>query len=159
MKVVQISQRSNASSADDPAHDVSIFSIAIDSATPFWLEHSIRGGHAERGGCTMLALHERDAWRGDWRADVTKAGGAWAIPILEEGLRTDKTQAAIDAIPAQAQAPGCASSLAALLHQHQMPSSARTSLTMPQNDTTQMALRRYGIPAAYTGTYATRAHR
>ncbi|ACD58081.1 hypothetical protein IXO675_007800 [Xanthomonas oryzae pv. oryzae] len=76
MKVVEISQRNNAPSADDPTHDVSIFSIAIDSDTPFWLEHSIRGGHAERGGCTMLALHERDAWRGDRRADVTKAGCA-----------------------------------------------------------------------------------
>lgn len=87
-------------------HDVSVFSIAIDSETPFWLEQSIRGGHAERGGCTMLALHELDAWRGDWRADVTKAGCAWVIPILEKALRTNDAQAAIDAILAQVQAPG-----------------------------------------------------
>lgn len=35
---------------------------------------------------------------------------------------------------------------------HYQPSSARTSLTMPQNDTTQIALRKYGMPSAYTGT-------
>ncbi|AVQ09133.1 TPA: hypothetical protein HH295_00930 [Xanthomonas vasicola pv. zeae] len=57
----------------------------------------------------MLALHELEAWPGDWRADVTKAGCAWVAPILEEGLRTDDTQAAIDAILARAQAPDCAS--------------------------------------------------
>ncbi|WIX07913.1 hypothetical protein [Xanthomonas oryzae] len=106
MKVVEISQRNNAPSADDPTHDVYIFSIAIDSDTPFWLEQSIRGGHAERGGCTLLALHELEGWPGGWRADVTKAGCAWVIPILEEGLRTDDTQAAIDAILARVQAPG-----------------------------------------------------
>ncbi|PKV13732.1 hypothetical protein [Xanthomonas prunicola] len=106
MKVVEISQRNNAPSANDPTHDVSVFSIAVDSDKPFWLEQSIRGGHAERGGCTMLALHELDAWPGDWRADVTKAGCAWVIPLLEEALRTNDTQAAIDTILARAQGPG-----------------------------------------------------
>ncbi|PPV07171.1 hypothetical protein XBLMG947_1890 [Xanthomonas bromi] len=106
MKVVEIGQRNNAPSVDDPTHDVYVFSIAIDSDKPFWLEQSIRGGHAERGGCTMLALHELDAWPGGWRADVTKAGCAWVIPILEQALRSNDAQAAIDAILAQVRAPG-----------------------------------------------------
>ncbi|MCL1530255.1 hypothetical protein M3O57_05485 [Xanthomonas nasturtii] len=106
MKVMEISQRNNAPSADDPKHDVYVFSIAIDSEKPFWLEQSIHGGHAERGGCTMLALHELEGWPGGWRADVTKAGCAWVIPILEQAMRSDDAQAAIDAILARVQAPG-----------------------------------------------------
>ncbi|MBV6849134.1 hypothetical protein KWH43_07855 [Xanthomonas campestris pv. heliotropii] len=47
MKVVEIGRRNNAPSADDSTHDVCVFSIAIDSDQPFWLEQSIRGGHAE----------------------------------------------------------------------------------------------------------------
>ncbi|MFW3174136.1 hypothetical protein EX530_05480 [Xanthomonas phaseoli] len=105
MKVVEIGRRNNAPSADDPTHDVCVFSIAIDADQPFWLERSLRGGHAERGGCSMLALHELDAWRGDWRAEVTGAGCAWVIPLLEHALRTDDAQAAIDAILARVQAP------------------------------------------------------
>ncbi|MBV6845384.1 hypothetical protein KWH29_08470 [Xanthomonas campestris pv. paulliniae] len=104
MKVVEIGRRNDAPSADDPTHDVCVFSIAIDSDQPFWLEQSIRGGHAERGGCSMLALHELDAWRGDWRAEVTRAGCAWVIPLLEQALHTGDTQAAIDAILARVQA-------------------------------------------------------
>ncbi|MGW8275258.1 hypothetical protein Xclt_09665 [Xanthomonas axonopodis pv. clitoriae] len=104
MKVVEISRRNNAPSADDPIHDVCVFSIAIDSDQPFWLEQSIRGGHAERGGCSMLALHELDTWRGHWCAHVTRAGCAWVIPILEQALRTGDAQAAIAAILARVQA-------------------------------------------------------
>ncbi|QOY22455.1 hypothetical protein FYK61_14335 [Xanthomonas citri] len=76
MKVVEISRRNNAPSADDPTHDVCVFSIAIDADKPFWLEQSIRGGHAERGGCSTLALQELDTWRGHWCAHVTRAGCA-----------------------------------------------------------------------------------
>ncbi|MGW8339734.1 hypothetical protein Xkhy_13020 [Xanthomonas axonopodis pv. khayae] len=104
MKVVEISRRNNAPSADDPIHDASVFSIAIDSDQPFRLEQSIRSGHAERGGCTMLALHELDTWRGHWCAHVTRAGCAWVIPILEQALRTGNAQAAIAAILARVQA-------------------------------------------------------
>ncbi|MBO9748574.1 MULTISPECIES: hypothetical protein [Xanthomonas] len=104
MKVVEISRRNNAPSADDPTHDVCVFSIAIDADKPFWLEQSIRGGHAERGGCSMLALQELDTWRGHWCAHVTRAGCAWVIPMLEQALRTGNTQAAIDAILARVQA-------------------------------------------------------
>ncbi|MBZ3927229.1 hypothetical protein [Xanthomonas citri] len=104
MKVVEISRRNNAPSADDPTHDVCVFSIAIDADKPFWLEQSIRGGHAERSGCSMLALHELDTWRGHWCAHVTRAGCAWVIPLLEQALRTGNTQAAIDAILARVQA-------------------------------------------------------
>lgn len=64
MKVVEVGQRTIAPSADDPEHDVHVFSIAIGSATPFWLAHSIGGGHAEHGGCSMLAPHELEGWRG-----------------------------------------------------------------------------------------------
>ncbi|KQQ74603.1 hypothetical protein ASF73_09410 [Xanthomonas sp. Leaf131] len=105
MKVVEIGQRNIAPSADDPDHDVYVFSIAVDSAKPFWLEQSIRGGHAERGGCSMLALHELEGWRGDWRADVAKAGCAWVIPLLEEALRSGDARTAIDAILARVNAP------------------------------------------------------
>ncbi|MGV7164656.1 hypothetical protein ACDI35_08210 [Xanthomonas axonopodis pv. cajani] len=104
MNVVEISRRNNAPSADDPTHDVCVFSIAIDADKPFWLEQSIRGGHAERGGCSMLALQELDTWRGHWCAHVTRAGCAWVIPLLEQALRTGNTQAAIDAILARVQA-------------------------------------------------------
>ncbi|MBV6849135.1 hypothetical protein KWH43_07860 [Xanthomonas campestris pv. heliotropii] len=52
----------------------------------------------------MLALHELDTWRGDWRAEVTRAGCAWVIPLLEQALHTGDTQAAIDAILARVQA-------------------------------------------------------
>ncbi|MEG8125196.1 hypothetical protein G3N70_03160 [Xanthomonas hortorum pv. gardneri] len=105
MKVVQVSWRNIAPSAEDPDHDVYIFSIDADSATPFWFEQSIRGGHAERGGLRMLALHELEGWPGGWRADVTKAGGAWVIPLLEEALRSGDAQTAIDAILARVNAP------------------------------------------------------
>ncbi|CAD0340632.1 hypothetical protein [Xanthomonas hortorum] len=105
MKVVQVSWRNIAPSAEDPDHDVYIFSIDADSATPFWFEQSIRGGHAERGGCSMLALHELEGWPGGWRADVTKAGCAWVIPLLEEALRSGDARTAIDAILARVNAP------------------------------------------------------
>ncbi|MFC7521572.1 hypothetical protein ACFQS6_18865 [Xanthomonas populi] len=105
MKVVEISQCNIAPSAEDPDHDVSIFSIAVDSEKPFWLEQSIRGGHAERGGCSMLALHELEGWQGGWRAEVTNAGCAWVIPLLEEALRSGDARTAIDAILARVNAP------------------------------------------------------
>ncbi|MFO3703744.1 hypothetical protein ACI6Q5_01875 [Xanthomonas codiaei] len=104
MKVVEIGRRNIAPSADASEHDIHVFSIAIGSATPFWLEHSLRGGHAERGGCSMLALHEVEGWCGDWRAEMTRAGCAWAIALLEQALRSGDAQAAIEAIVAQVDA-------------------------------------------------------
>ncbi|WP_115554186.1 hypothetical protein [Xanthomonas arboricola] len=103
MRVIEIGQRNIAPSAEDPKHDVYVFSIELGAARPFWLEQSIHGGHAERGGCIMLALHELDGWRGDWRVHLTHAGCAWTIPLLEEAMRSGDTQAAIDAIVARVQ--------------------------------------------------------
>ncbi|BBJ95740.1 hypothetical protein [Xanthomonas campestris] len=53
MKVVQVSWRNIAPSADDPERDVCSVSIAADSATPLWFEQSLLGGHAERDGGSM----------------------------------------------------------------------------------------------------------
>lgn len=150
MKVVEISQRNNAPSADDPTHDVSIFDRhRFGHAVLAGALHPRRPCRARRMHDAGLARTGCVARRPACRCDQGRLR-CGRFRILEEGLLTDKTQAAIDAILARVQASGRASCLAALLHQ--MPSSARTSLTMPQNDTTQMALRRYGIPAAYTGT-------
>ncbi len=75
------------------------FSIAIDSAQPFRFEQSIRGG------CSMLALHELETWRGDCRADASKAGCAWVTPLLDEALRSGHAKTAIDAIVARVNVP------------------------------------------------------
>ncbi|AOD15488.1 Hypothetical Protein PD5205_02704 [Xanthomonas fragariae] len=62
MKGVEIGQRNVAPFEEDPDYDVYLyFSNAIDPAQPFWLEQFIRGDHAERGGCSMLALHELES--------------------------------------------------------------------------------------------------
>ncbi|WP_425609946.1 hypothetical protein [Xanthomonas campestris] len=60
-----MSSRIIAHSADDLERGVDSVSIAADSATPFWFEQSLRGGHAERDGGSMLALHPLEGWRGD----------------------------------------------------------------------------------------------
>ncbi|WP_372394247.1 hypothetical protein ACCQ05_07670 [Xanthomonas sp. NCPPB 3582] len=73
MKVVEIGRRNIAPSADAPEHDIHVVSIAIGSATPFWLEHSLRGGHAERGGCSMLALQSRDGIKRCVGSDVQQS--------------------------------------------------------------------------------------
>lgn len=53
----------------------------------------------------MLALHELEGWPGGWRADVTKAGCAWVIPLLEAALRSGDAPTAINAILARVNAP------------------------------------------------------
>lgn len=92
MKVVEIGQRNTAPSADDPEHDVHVFSIAIGSATPFWLEHSIRGGHAERGGCSMLALHELAPQTPRWTrcAAIARLNGATACAARSAPARASR---------------------------------------------------------------------
>ncbi|WP_407469842.1 hypothetical protein [Xanthomonas campestris] len=48
-----MSSRIIAHSADDLERGVDSVSIAADSATPFWFEQSLLGGHAERDGGSM----------------------------------------------------------------------------------------------------------
>ncbi|MEA9482111.1 hypothetical protein [Xanthomonas campestris] len=100
-----MSWRTIAHSADGPERGVDRVSIAADSATPLWFEQSLRGGHAERDGGSMLALDALAGCRGDWRTDVTKAVCAWVIPLPEAALRSGGAPTAINAILARVNAP------------------------------------------------------
>ena len=89
--MIEIGGRNNAPTPKHPTHDVYIFSIDQSRpAKPFCFEQSIGGGHAEQGGAIWLALAELDAWQGDWREDLHKAGCAWVAELIDANPGMDQ---------------------------------------------------------------------
>ncbi|WP_371182710.1 hypothetical protein [Xanthomonas sacchari] len=103
--LIELGARNIAPSAEDPHHDVYTVHLDPDAARPFCLGQSIRGGHAERGGCIHLALDELEAWPGDWRQHLRHAGCAWAIAPIEAAQRGGDLQAALAQLVAGAAQP------------------------------------------------------
>lgn len=82
----------------EPGHHYYLFHIATDGADkPFCFEESIGGGHAAGGGAICLALHELDAWPGEWRDHLAKAGCSWVADVIDSRLGDD-TQGVVDEI-------------------------------------------------------------
>jgi hypothetical protein len=82
--MIEIGRRNIAPTSQHPFHDIYLFHIDLSRpATPFCFEQSMGGGHMEHGGARFLALAELDAWPGDWREHLRKAGCAWVAELID----------------------------------------------------------------------------
>ncbi len=100
-RLMLISQRCHAPSAEHPFHDVYAFEVQPASRQPFVLTQSIGGGHAESGGSASLSSAELRAWPGDWRTHLERAGCSWVIEIIDAAMRGDDQNRAIEQIVAR----------------------------------------------------------
>jgi len=95
LKLITIGSKNNV---PQPGHHYYMFHLASDQADkPFCFEESVGGGHTAGGGAICLALHELDAWPGEWRDHLTKAGCGWVADVIDS-RRDDDTQSVVDEI-------------------------------------------------------------
>jgi hypothetical protein len=79
---IRLSYKNLAPTHDDAGHHVVGVFLMPYSARPFWLDESIGGGHAERGGGQAFTIDELRAWPA-WRQHFAQSGCAWAIGYVD----------------------------------------------------------------------------
>ena len=88
--LITIGARNNAPSPGGQ-HDY-LFHIALERpGRPFCFEESVGRGPAPGGGAICLSLSELDAWPGNWRDHLVRAGCGWVAEVIDAHGPDDHT--------------------------------------------------------------------